>query len=165
MKKLMTFILAVLLLAACGKTPDKTASIDPKATADEQALVQDAIKQLYTACTGLNQNSYDLVKKSWTASVANNAGNNFNYRTERWGWTKWVEVSVQVSPKAKDLPPEWKAPGEVLTYDLGGGKNPGIATNDKLSQLMCGSMAVSNNPDDPYSHLDWPELASVDKLP
>ncbi|HSN18949.1 MAG TPA: hypothetical protein VLV87_12170 [Gammaproteobacteria bacterium] len=165
MKKLMMFIAMALLLAACGKTPDKTATIDSKASADEQALIQDAIKQLYTACTGLNQNAYDLVKKTWTASAANNAGNSFNYRTERWGWTKWVEVTVQVSPKARDLPPEWKAPGQVLTYDLGGGKNPGIATNDKLSQLMCGSMAVSNDPDDPYSHLDWPELASIDKLP
>ena len=165
MKRLLMLALTALALGACGKTPDKEVAVDPKASADVQALVQDATKQLYTACTGLNQNSYDLVKKTWTASVANNAGNPFNYRTERWGWTKWVEVTVQVSPKARDLPKEWKAPGQVLTYDLGGGKNPGIATNDKLSQLMCGSMAVSNNPDDPYSHLDWPELASVDKLP
>ena len=165
MKKLMLSILTVLALAACGKTPDKVVAVDPNASADVQAMVQDATKQLYTACTGLNQNAYDLLKKTWTASVASNAGNGFNYRTEKWGWSKWVEITVQVSPKARDLPKEWNAPGKILTYYLGGGKTPGIATNDKLSQLMCGSMAVSNNPEDPYSHLDWPDLASLDKLP
>ena len=165
MKPALLLLAVMLALAACGKTPDKVVAVDPNASAGVQAMAQDATKQLYTACTGLNQNAYDLLKKTWTASVASNAGNGFNYRTERWGWSKWVEISVQVSPKARDLPKEWNAPGRVLTYDLGGGKNPGIATNDKLSQLMCGSMAVSNNPDDPYSHLDWPELASLDKLP
>jgi len=165
MKKLMFPILAVLALVACGKTPDKVVAVDPNASADVQAMLQDATKQLYTACTGLNQNAYDLLKKTWTASISNNAGNAFNYRTEKWGWSKWVEISVQVSPKARDLPKEWNAPGQVLTFDLGGGKNPGIASNDKLSQLMCGSMAVSNDPEDPYSHLDWPALASLDKLP
>lgn len=165
MKKLMLPILAVLALAACGKTPDKVVAVDPNASAEVQAMVQDATKQLYTACTGLNQNNYDLLKKTWTASVASNAGNGFNYRTEKWGWSKWVEISVQVSPKARDLPKEWNAPGQILTYDLGGGKTPGIATNDKLSQLMCGSIAVSNDPNNPESRLDWPALSSVDKLP
>src|ERR1700742_3536398 len=122
---LISSSLALLLaLAGCGKTPDKVVAVDPNASAAVQALVQDATKQLYTACTGLNQNSYDLVKKTWSASVAGNTGNSFNYRTERWGWTKWVEITVQVNPKAKDLPKEWNAPGQVLTYDLGGGKNP-----------------------------------------
>ena len=158
--------LALLMaLVACGKTPDKVVAVDQKASAEVQALVQDATKQLYPNCTGLNQDVYDLVKKTWTASVAGNAGNSFNYRTEKWGWTKWVEITVQVSPKAKDLPKEWNAPGQVLTYDLGGGKTPGIASSDKLSQLMCGSMAVSNDPEDPYSHLDVQDLSSLDKLP
>jgi hypothetical protein len=155
----------LLALTACNKTPDKVVAVDPNASAAVQALVQDATKQLYTACTGLNQNSYDLMKKTWSASVAGNAGNSFNYRTEKWGWTKWVEITVQVNPKAKDLPKEWNAPGQVLTYDLGGGKTPGIASSDKLSQLMCGSMAVSNDPEDPYSHLDVSDLSSLDKLP
>lgn len=162
----LSFIIAlVVTLGGCGKTPDKVVAVDPNASAAVQALVQDATKQLYTACTGLNQNSYDLIKKSWTASVSSNAGNAFNYRTEKWGWTKWVEITVQVSPKARDLPKEWNAPGRILSYDLGGGKTPGIASRDKVSQLMCGSMAVSNDPDDPYSFLSWPDLASVDKLP
>jgi hypothetical protein len=158
--------LALLLaLAACGKTPDKVVAVQGNEDAATQELVKDATRQLNTACTGLNQYVYDLMKKTWSASVGTNAGNSFNYRTEKWGWTKWVEISVQVSPKAKDLPPEWKAPGRVLTYDLGGGKTPGIATRDKLSQLMCGSMAVSNDPEDPYSHLDVSDLSSLDKLP
>lgn len=162
----LSFILAsVLALGACGKTPDKVVAVEGTTDAATQQLVKDATKQLNTACTGLNQYVYDLVKKTWSASIATNAGNAYNYRTEKWGWTKWVQISVQVSPKAKDLPKEWNAPGQVLTYDLGGGKTPGIATNDKLSQLMCGSMAVSNDPDDPYSHLDVSGLSSLDKLP
>jgi len=158
--------LALLLaLGACGKTPDKVVAVQGNEDASTQELVKDATRQLNTACTGLNQYVYDLVKKTWSASVAGNAGNAFNYRTEKWGWTKWVEITVQVSPKAKDLPKEWNAPGQVLTYDLGGGKTPGIATRDRLSQLMCGSMAISNDPEDPYSHLDVQDLSSLDKLP
>jgi hypothetical protein len=164
MKRLACLSL-LLALAACGKTPDKVVAVDANESADVQAMVKDATKQLVTACTGLNQYGYDLLKKTWTASVANNAGNAFNYRTEKWGWTKWVEIQVQVSPKAKDLPKEWAAPGKILVFDLGGGKTPGIASRDLLSQRMCGSMAISTNPEDPYSHLDWPDLASLDKLP
>jgi hypothetical protein len=163
--KRIAYLTILLALAACGKSPDKVVDVQSVATPDAQAIVKGATKALNTACTGLNQYSYDLVKKSWSASVANNAGNGFNYHTEKWGWTKWVEVTVQVSPKARDLPKEWNAPGKILTFDLGGGKMPGIASRDKLSQLMCSSMAVSNNPDDPDSHLDWPDLATVDSLP
>lgn len=157
-------LMTLLALAACGKTPDKVVAVQGTENADVQALVQDATKQLNTACTGLNQYSYDLNKKTWTASVANNAGNPFNYHTEKWGWQKWVQISVQVSPKAKDLPKEWgDAQGKILTYDLGGGKQPGIVTRDKLSQRMCGSMAVSNDPDNPDTFLSW-DLAELDKL-
>ncbi len=158
-------LICLLALAACGKTPDKVVTVEGTTDAAAQAIVQDATKQLYTACTGLNQYSYDLVKKSWSASVGSNAGNPFNYHTENWGWSKWVEISVQVSPKARDLPKEWDAPGKIVHYDLGGGKKPGIVTRDKLSQLMCGSMAVSNDPNNPDTFLDWPELTSIDKLP
>lgn len=167
MKRTIVFAAMTMLMAlvACGKSPDKIVDVQGTQDAGVEALVKDATKQLNTACTGLNQYVYDLDKKTWSASVAGNAGNSFNYRTEKWGWTKWVEISVQVSPKAKDLPKEWNAPGRVLTYDLGGGKTPGIATRDKLSQLMCGSMAVSNDPEDPYSYLGWPDMASLDKLP
>jgi hypothetical protein len=162
----LSYIIALgVALSACGKTPDKVVAVQGTTDAATEALVKDATKQLNTACTGLNQYVYDLVKKTWSASVVNSTGNAFNYHSEKWGWNKWVEISVQVSPKARDLPKEWNAPGQVLTYDLGGGKIPGIATRDKLSQLMCGSMAVSNDPDDPYSHLDWPDLSSLDKLP
>ena len=161
--KRFTVLMMLLALAACGKTPDKVVAVQGASTADIQALVQNATKQLNTACTGLNQYSYDLVKKSWSASVSNNAGNPYNYHTEKWGWEKWVQISVQVSPKAKDLPKEWAAPGKILTYDLGGGKQPGIVTRDKLSQLMCGSMAVSNDPENPDTFLSW-DLASLDGL-
>ena len=162
---LSSISLLALALGACGKTPDKVVEVQGATDQATQDLVKDATKQLNTACTGLNQYVYDLVKKTWSASVVNGAGNSFNYHTEKWGWNKWVEITVQVSPKAKDLPKEWNAPGQVLTYDLGGGKTPGIATRDKLSQLMCGSMAVSNDPDDPYSYLGWSDLSSLDKLP
>jgi hypothetical protein len=162
---LSSIAVLALSLTACGKTPDKV--VDVQGTTDQatQDLVKDATRQLNAACTGLNQYVYDLVKKTWSASVVNGAGNAYNYHTEKWGWNKWVEITVQVSPKAKDLPKEWNAPGQVLTYELGGGKTPGISTSDKLSQLMCGSMAVSNDPDDPYSHLDVAGLSSLDKLP
>jgi hypothetical protein len=176
MKRLAYLSLLLAMLAACGKTPDKVVNVESGATPDQQALLQDATKQLITACTGLNQWGYDLVKNTWTASVANNGGNPFNYRTQKWGWSKWIEITVQVSPKAKDLPSEWNAPGKLLTYDLGSAKatdsaaklgegaHTGIATRDKLSQLMCSSMAVSNDPNNPDVFLAWPDLSSLDKL-
>ncbi|HEV2213128.1 MAG TPA: hypothetical protein VGS99_07250, partial [Gammaproteobacteria bacterium] len=112
----------------------------------------------------------------WTASVSNNGGNPFNFRTQKWGWTKWVEITVQISPKARDLPQEWNAPGKILTFDLGTpdlkdpaiklaeGQHTGIVAHDKLSQLMCSSMAVSNDPNNPESFLSWPDLSGLDKL-
>jgi hypothetical protein len=162
---LSSIAVLALGLTACGKTPDKVVAVQGTTDQATEDLVKDATKQLNAACTGLNQYVYDLMKKTWSASVVSGAGNAYNYHTEKWGWNKWVEITVQVSPKAKDLPKEWNAPGQVLTYDLGGGKTPGIATADKLSQLMCGSMAVSNDPEDPYSHLDVAGLSSLDKLP
>ncbi len=75
-----------------------------------------------------------------------------------------MQITVQVSPKAKDLPKEWTAPGKILTYDLGGGKQPGIVSRDRLSQLMCGSMAVSNDPENPDTFLSWADLTVIDKL-
>lgn len=163
MKKLAC-LACLLALAACGKTPDKVVAVQGADTQMAQDIVKEATKQLNTACTGLNQYSYDLVKKTWSASVSNNAGNGYNYHTENWGWDTWVQITVQVSPKAKDLPKEWAAPGKILTYDLGGGKQPGIVTRDKLSQLMCGSMAISNDPDNPDTFLSWSDLAMIDKL-
>lgn len=162
--KLIVAVCLVSLFAACTKTPDKTVAIQPGTPDDMQQIVKDATKQLVTACTGLNQYSYDLNKKSWSGVISNNAGNPFNYRTQNWGWDKWITVTVQVSPKAKDLPKEWNAPGRTLTYDMGGGKQPGIATRDHVSQLMCGSMAVSNDPASPDTFLSWPDLSLVDKL-
>ena len=164
MKRILALSL-ILLTGACGKTPDNVVTVQGATPDQTPQIVKDATKQLVTACIGLNQFSYDLTKKTWNAAISNNAGNPYNYHTERWGWTKWVQITVQVSPKAKDLPKEWAAPGKILTYDLGGGTHPGIASIDKLSQLMCGSMAVSNNLDDPVSHLDVAELSILDQLP
>jgi hypothetical protein len=163
MKKLacLAFLLA---LAACGKPPDKVVAVQGADTQVAQDIVKEATRQLNIACTGLNQYSYDLVKKTWSASVSNNAGNPYNYHTENWGWDTWVQITVQVSPKAKDLPKEWAAPGKILTYDLGGGKQPGIVSRDKLSQLLCGSMAISNDPENPDTFLSWADLSVIDKL-
>ena len=110
--KLTSIMALALLLGACGKTPDKVVAVQGTDDAATQALVKDAVKQLNTACTGLNQYVYDLVKKTWSASVVNGAGNAFNYHSEKWGWNKWVEITVQVSPKAKDLP---KAPQKTAS--------------------------------------------------
>ncbi len=163
MKKLacMTLLLA---LVACGKSPDKVVAVAGADSQMAQDIVKEATKQLNIACTGLNQYSYDLSKQTWSASVANNAGNPYNYHTENWGWDTWVQITVQVSPKARDLPKEWDAPGKILTYDLGSGKQPGIVTRDKLSQLMCGSMAISNDPEHPDTFLSWSDLSGIDKL-
>lgn len=161
--KTLVWLTLILTLAACNKAPE--VAVQGPTNAGIQAIVQDATKMLNTACIGLNQNVYDLVKKSWSASVSNNAGNQFNYHTENWGWAKWVSISVQVSPKARDLPKEWDAPGKFLTYDIGGGKQPGIVTRDKLAQRMCGSMAISNDPNNPDTFLSWPDASEVDKLP
>jgi hypothetical protein len=53
MKRLAYLSLLLVMLTACGKTPDKVVNVESGATPDQQALMQDATKQLVTACTGL----------------------------------------------------------------------------------------------------------------
>ena len=162
MKKFAIALLAALMLAACTKTPDKTVAIEAGTPVDNQAVIKAALKQLMVSCVGLNQNSYDLT--NWHAIIASNGGNPYNYHTETWGWTKWIEVTAEVRPNARDLPKEWNARGQVLKYDIGGGSQPGIDGKTTLSQLMCGTMPVSNDPQNPDTFLSVPAMEMLDKL-
>jgi hypothetical protein len=162
MYKLITALLVSLMIAGCTKTPDKTVSIDAGTPADNQAIIKMAIKQLMTACIGLNEKSYDLI--NWHATLSSSGNNPYNYHTENWGWRKWVEVTVEVRPNARDLPKEWNARGQVLKYDLGGSTQPGINGKNTLSQLMCGTLPVSNDPDNPDTFLSVPDLKILDQL-
>ena len=162
MKKLLIACLLAVMAAACSKTPDKTVTLGPSTGTDNQDIVKAAVKQLVTNCVGLNQNSFDLV--NWHATVASNGGNPYNYHTETWGWSKWIEVTVEVRQNARDLPKEWNARGQVLRYDLGGGTQPGVDGKTTLSQLMCGTLPVSNDPNNPDTFLAVPEMKMVDQL-
>ena len=162
MKKLLIACLLAVMAAACSKTPDKTVTLEPSTGTGNQDIVKAAVKQLVTNCVGLNQNSFDLV--NWHATVASNGGNPYNYHTETWGWSKWIEVTVEVRQNARDLPKEWNARGQVLRYDLGGGTQPGVDGKTTLSQLMCGTLPVSNDPNNPDTFLAVPEMKMVDQL-
>ena len=162
MKKLIIAFLITLLFTACSKTPDKTVTLQAGMLADNQAVIKAAVRQLSISCIGLNQNSYDLT--NWHATIASNGGNPYNYHTETWGWTKWLEVTAEVRPNARDLPKEWNARGQVLQYDLGGGSQPGIDGKTTLSQLMCGTLPVSNDPQNPDTFLVVPEMKALDQL-
>jgi len=162
MKKLAVMLLVSLMFSACSKTPEKSITMDAGVPANGQAIIKTALKQLMTSCIGLNQNSYDLI--NWHATIASNGGNPYNYHTETWGWNNWIEVTVEVRTNARDLPKEWNAPGQVLKYDLGGGSQPGIDGKTTLSQLMCGTLPVSNDPQNPDTFLSVPEMKIVDQL-
>ncbi|MGH8306791.1 MAG: hypothetical protein ACRER0_00805 [Gammaproteobacteria bacterium] len=162
MKKLIAAFLAILLLAACGKTPDKTVAIQSGTPEGNTSIIKQAVKQLSISCIGLNQNSYDLM--NWHATLASNGGNPYNYHTETWGWNKWVEVTVEVRPTARDLPKEWNARGQVLKYDIGGSPQPGIDGKTTVSQLICGTLPVSNDPENPDTFLSVPEMKILDQL-
>lgn len=160
-KQLIAFLLASLG-AACSKAPDVT--VPPNVPPNNRPIIEQAVQQLITSCTGLNQYGYDLVKKSWHAVLSSNGGNPYNYHTETWGWNQWLTVTVEVRKNARDLPREWDAPGKVLKYDLGGGTHPGITAHDKLSQLMCGTIPVSNDPNNPDTFLAVPEMKVLDQV-
>jgi len=162
MKTIIIALLTVGLCVACSKAPDKTVQLQKNIPTQNQDIIKSAIKQLTTACTGLSQYSYDLT--NWRATMASNGGNPFNYHTEVWGWEKWIEVTVEVKKNARDLPKEWKAPGKVLEYDLGGGKQPGIDGKDTLSQLMCATIPVSNDPDNPDTFLAVDGMKIIDNI-
>lgn len=162
MKKIMIILLVAGLCVACSKTPDKTVTLQANVPPGNQAIIKAAIKQLVISCTGLNQYSYDLT--NWHATMASNGDNPFNYHTETWGWTNWIEVTVEVRKNARDLPKEWDARGKVLQYDLGGGKTPGIDGKNTLSQLMCASMPVSNDPENPDTFLAAGGLKILDNI-
>lgn len=155
-------LFAMLLLAACGKTPDKTVVLPPDIPVNNQPIIKQAVKQLMTSCIGLNERSYDLV--NWHATQASNGGNPYNYHTETWGWNRWIEVTVEVRPNARDLPKEWNARGQVLKYDLGGSPQPGIDGKTALSQLICSTLPVSHDPDNPDTFLAVPEMKVLDQL-
>lgn len=162
MKKLAIAILASLILAACTKGPEKTVEIAAGTLADNQAVIKAALKQLMVSCIGLNEKSYDLI--NWHATLSSSGDNPYNYHTENWGWKKWVEVTVEVRTNARDLPMEWNARGQVLKYDLGGDPQPGINGKNTLSQLMCGTLPVSNDPENPDTFLSVPEMKVLDQL-
>ncbi len=162
MKKLAIAILVTLTLAACTKAPEKTVEIAAGTPADNQAMIKTALKQLMISCIGLNEKSYDLI--NWHATMSSSGDNPYNYHTENWGWKKWVEVTVEVRTNARDLPKEWNARGQVLKYDLGGGSQPGINGKNTLSQLMCGTLPISNDPDNPDTFLSVPEMKILDQL-
>jgi hypothetical protein len=162
MRKIIIPLLAAVLCVACTKTPDKTVTLQANVPTENQAIIKAAIKQLVAACTGLNQYSYDLT--NWRAVMASNGNNPFNYHTETWGWNTWIEVTVEVRQNARDLPKEWNARGKVLQYDLGGGKQPGIDGKTTLSQLMCATIPVSNDPNNQDTFLSVPEMQMIDKI-
>ncbi|MGH8372488.1 MAG: hypothetical protein ACRETO_07125 [Gammaproteobacteria bacterium] len=162
MRKIIITLLVAGLCVACTKTPDKTVTLQANVPTENQAIMKAAIKQLVTSCTGLHQYSYDLT--NWRATMASNGDNPFNYHTETWGWTKWITVTVEVRQNARDLPKEWNAKGKVLQYDLGGGKQPGIDGKTTLSQLMCATIPVSNDPQNQDTFLSVPEMQMVDKI-
>jgi len=162
MKNIIIAMLVTLIFSACTKSPDKTVSITAGTPADNQAIIKAALKQLMTSCIGLNQNSYDLI--NWHATLSSSGDNPYNYHTENWGWKKWLEVTVEVRTNARDLPKEWNARGQVLKYDLGGSPQPGINGKNTLSQLMCGTLPVSNDPNNPDTFLSVPELNVLDQI-
>ncbi|HEX5340836.1 MAG TPA: hypothetical protein VFX47_08135 [Gammaproteobacteria bacterium] len=162
MRNIILACLVAGLCVACTKTPDKTVTLQANVPAENQALIKTAIKQLTTSCVGLQQYSYDLT--NWRAFMASNGDNPFNFHTEAWGWTKWIEVTVEVRNNARDLPKEWNAPGKVLQYDLGGGRQAGIDARDTLSQLMCATIPVSNDPTNPDTFLSVPQMKVLDDI-
>lgn len=162
MKKLLIVLLLSWLIAACSKTPDKTVVVPPGTPASNTVAVKAGVKQLVDACAGLNQYSYDLM--NWHAIIASNGGNPYNYHTETWGWKKWVEVTVEVRPNARDLPQEWNARGQVLRYDIGGSPHPGIDGKNTLSQIICGTLPVSNDPQNPDTFLSVSRMKVLDQL-
>lgn len=162
MKKIIIALLITGLCVACSKTPDKTVTLQANIPVENQAIIKSAIKQLITACTGLHQYSYDLT--NWRATMASNDDNPFNYHTETWGWTKWIEVTVEIRQNARDLPKEWDARGKVLQYDLGAGKQPGIDGTTTLSQLLCATIPVSNDPGNPDTFLAVSGMKIVDDI-
>ncbi|MGH8362991.1 MAG: hypothetical protein ACRESQ_06535 [Gammaproteobacteria bacterium] len=162
MNRIIIVTLATLLLGACGKPPDKSVSLAPDVPVDNQHIIQQAVKQLTISCIGLNQRGYDLI--NWHATQASNGGNPYNFHTETWGWNRWIEVTAEVRPSARDLPQEWNARGQIVKYDLGGSPQPGIDGKTALSQLMCGTLPVSHDPDNPHTFLAVPELKVLDQL-
>ncbi|HVA55575.1 MAG TPA: hypothetical protein VNI53_07265 [Gammaproteobacteria bacterium] len=162
MKIIVIALFIVLMFSACTKTPDKTVSIEAGTPANNQAVIKTALKQLMASCIGLNEKSYDLI--NWHAILSSSGDNPYNYHTENWGWKEWVEVTVEVRTNARDLPKEWNARGQVLKYDLGGGTQPGINGKNTLSQLMCGTLPVSNDPNNPDTFLSVPEMKVLDQL-
>ena len=61
-----------------------------------------------------------------------------DFRCTEYGWVTKVIVKVRIKDRPQYIPIKYRAFGHTLTYEIGGGKRPGILTLKSQEQVVCG---------------------------
>lgn len=154
MRKIV-LLLAALALAGCGE--DEPALIDVKGShgKPDAAAIWGAIVAFQQACPDLSGKYWGDVESA-TAEVAPA----MPYRVDAHGWRSELRIEIRIARSPKDIPKGFRAGGEVLFYQLGGGRSPGINASKDIAQRLC-PMPVNADAD---THKPWPAMAVMDDL-
>ena len=126
---------------------------------ENKLIIKKSIEIFFKACPKLK--GYWLDIDSVSADPYIDAGGEFEYRTEQYGWQHWIHVTMQVSDNPKNIPNRIRAAGHTLHYNLGGGVRPGIIFKKKQSGDVCG---ISMRDDGADGFIEIPDLNIVDSL-
>lgn len=59
-------------------------------------------------------------------------------RDQEYGWSVIIEVRIQLQESTRFIPFQYRPWGQTLTYEIGGGRKPGILSRKSIEQLLCG---------------------------
>jgi hypothetical protein len=134
----VVLIAAALTVAACTAEPGQFPSINVTSytNTDDIEMASQAIKVfLNKGCPDLAKYAGDVESFEATIGAEPVAG----YRTEKFGWTKEIDLQIRISQDATRIPPDSYARGHTLHYYLGAGTTPGVIIQKDQSYALCGA--------------------------
>jgi len=153
---LAAFSYAVMQQSETGAN-GSSVNVKTEATAQaEVAAIEAAVNELFIACAHLPQYIDDMQQVD--ANVI--AGGDFDYRTEEYGWRRYIVVAIKLSNSPETVPNHYSANGHTLRYYVGGGERPGVLAQKLQAQMLCGTMPMRDDGAD--SFLNWPNMRLID---
>jgi hypothetical protein len=159
MKARFLAILAVCS-ASCSKEPTKASPRPPErrpsltfaVTAAEQPAAARALELLQSTCGGLRGLLTEIAEVRISTETMNS-----NQR----GWSRAVRVDMRLR-LTEELSGQYQGRADIggatLTFRLGGGREPGIATEQEFAQVLCGGSFGSFRPEPEFAFLETPPL-------
>lgn len=135
MKKLF-YLCVCAVLCGCGSAPTVDIKYVPNGEYNNPAhieKVEKALNVLKESCPALFKRAASDIKEA-TASFQTA----YPYQTDDYGWKKQLEVNVKLKNDLKNIPSNYRAWGQTLSFYMGSGKQSGIITDKRVTQEICG---------------------------